>query len=707
MERRTWRSLDIQHSVTAAILAVLFALAAPWGADAQTNCTFQTGLCPDQLIVPASASTGATIVVTAIIINHGTAASEPSTYTVELGSGTLAGTPIPALASFNSPGDRVRSTTTFVVPGGLAPCNCSLTVRLLNGTFNIATLPVTEPAPSPDLKAVGLDFPASGPAGKTVALTASVTNIGTATSTQTQITFFLKQSASVVTSMGGAAVGAITPGASLAVAGNGTIPSSVPLGDYVLGFRVNGVAAGQIPATTADNTFETTSTFNVTPGADLIGESVVFSPTTTVPGGTLHVGGRVRNSGTGDGVASVCQFFLSTGASLTGPAPVLRVGPYVTVGALAAGASGQVNTDLTLPNPMASGDYFVLMQVNANGAAAESNAANDVAVSPNKVQVHAPPPPAPPDLQMVSVGFSSPTTALSNGASARVTAVIANAGGRASNSTQVGYFLLALTQGNPRFPLGFVGISGISPAAKTGASATFVVSGTVPAGDYELGARVDSEAAGESSTTAADNELINANNILHVSPSSPPVADAGPSRAVGVGRVVILDGSGSSDPSRRILSYAWSQVSGTTVSLHDPILHGPTVSFTPPIGDVYVFRLDVVTPGQSTATATVEIDAVSGSATLATIGLHQGLNLVSMHLSPATTGGSFDAGDLAHLTGARFVVRAQELCSGGRLEAFIPGIPTQRFPILRDRGYVLSVPVCRSVTYSGYPWPER
>jgi hypothetical protein len=39
-----------------------------------------------------------------------------------------------------------------------------------------------------------------------------------------------------------------------------------------------------------------------------------------------------------------------------------------------------------------------------------------------------------------------------------------------------------------------------------------------------------------------------------------PIADAGVDRAIGVGTEVALDGSGSSDPEGRQLTYNWTQV---------------------------------------------------------------------------------------------------------------------------------------------------
>ena len=62
--------------------------------------------------------------------------------------------------------------------------------------------------------------------------------------------------------------------------------------------------------------------------------------------------------------------------------------------------------------------------------------------------------------------------------------------------------------------------------------------------------------------------------------SQPPTANAGTNQTVVSGQVVTLNGSASSDTSGTIISYSWSQLTGTSVTLSNPTAVSP--SFTSP-----------------------------------------------------------------------------------------------------------------------------
>lgn len=86
-----------------------------------------------------------------------------------------------------------------------------------------------------------------------------------------------------------------------------------------------------------------------------------------------------------------------------------------------------------------------------------------------------------------------------------------------------------------------------------------------------------------------------------------PIANAGPNQTVHLGSLVMLDGSASTDPTPGTspLSYLWSQIQGSKVTLNGPNTVKPT--FKPILPGVYKFSLKVK-DGQVTSTpATVSI----------------------------------------------------------------------------------------------------
>lgn len=70
-----------------------------------------------------------------------------------------------------------------------------------------------------------------------------------------------------------------------------------------------------------------------------------------------------------------------------------------------------------------------------------------------------------------------------------------------------------------------------------------------------------------------------------------PLADAGTGVAAKEGELVMLDGSGSSDPDGDPLDYTWTQLEGTAVTLSDTSVAKPT--FTVPDEGTYRFALEV------------------------------------------------------------------------------------------------------------------
>lgn len=103
--------------------------------------------------------------------------------------------------------------------------------------------------------------------------------------------------------------------------------------------------------------------------------------------------------------------------------------------------------------------------------------------------------------------------------------------------------------------------------------------------------------------------------------NDPPVSNAGPDQIVDSGALVTLDGSASSDPEGDPLTYQWSQLSGTAVSLNDATIVQPR--FTAPLVPagqqaVLVFQLAVSDANNPAVTDDVTITVLGAGALAAT-----------------------------------------------------------------------------------------
>jgi hypothetical protein len=88
----------------------------------------------------------------------------------------------------------------------------------------------------------------------------------------------------------------------------------------------------------------------------------------------------------------------------------------------------------------------------------------------------------------------------------------------------------------------------------------------------------------------------------------PPVANAGPPQIVEEGQTVTLDGSQSTDPNDAVVTYEWTQISGSPVALSDENAVKPTFVAGPITEDTtVVFQLTVYDSGDLSDTDTVEI----------------------------------------------------------------------------------------------------
>lgn len=95
---------------------------------------------------------------------------------------------------------------------------------------------------------------------------------------------------------------------------------------------------------------------------------------------------------------------------------------------------------------------------------------------------------------------------------------------------------------------------------------------------------------------------------ITIAGNNPPVAEAGLEQTVYEGNIVVLDGSGSSDPDDGVSAYAWMQTAGPAVTISDA--HAVQPTFTAPAVDAdtaMLFDLTVTDNAGNTNTDTVKI----------------------------------------------------------------------------------------------------
>ena len=123
----------------------------------------------------------------------------------------------------------------------------------------------------------------------------------------------------------------------------------------------------------------------------------------------------------------------------------------------------------------------------------------------------------------------------------------------------------------------------------------------------------DGELAFTLTVTDSENETSTATVSISVT-NLPPTANAGDDQEVNEGAEVTLDGSGSSGLAGDGRTYAWTQTSGTTVTLNDTSAISPT--FTAPIRQTaddgeLAFTLTVTDAAGEASTATVTISVTN------------------------------------------------------------------------------------------------
>ena len=108
----------------------------------------------------------------------------------------------------------------------------------------------------------------------------------------------------------------------------------------------------------------------------------IVAPTTGIKGSAIIVQNTVKNLGNTVTNGFWVTYYLKT--STTG-ANIYMGDRYIS--SLAAGASNQQNTQLTIPKNISIGNYFIMVKADSTGIIKESNETNNIMYSPSKINI--------------------------------------------------------------------------------------------------------------------------------------------------------------------------------------------------------------------------------------------------------------------------------------------------------------------------------
>jgi hypothetical protein len=191
------------------------------------------------------------------------------------------------------------------------------------------------------------------------------------------------------------------------------------------------------PANVADQTRQIGIGMTCPTGPDLMPMPIAMSPTTVNPGGVTSVTFREHNVGTVNAPTSwTGRIYLSADAVCC--SGDVQLDSYTEAAAIVAGSYADVSRTVTVPTGTAPGQYYLFANLDATGAVAESNEANNAKAQVGQLTVNAPPTP---DLTPSQVTFTPGSVA--GGAWLTVTARALNQGNATAASGWQGRLYLS------------------------------------------------------------------------------------------------------------------------------------------------------------------------------------------------------------------------------------------------------------------------
>lgn len=251
----------------------------------------------------------------------------------------------------------------------------------LDATNNVAVsspLPIT--AYRPDLTISAVSVPATAHAGRPLAISHTVRNIGSAPAGAFVIRFYLSaddelDSGDVL--LGVRSIAGLAPGASSPTVTSVTVPATTVVPASYRIIAVADALGQQVELEESNNTMVSTPLTLTAYRPDIL-ITALGAPATVQAGRPIVISHTVRNAGPAAAGPFVIRFFLSADG-VRDDADVL-LGARA-LGGLAAGASSPASVSVTVPATTEAGTYRIVAVADAAGLQAELDETNDVALS--------------------------------------------------------------------------------------------------------------------------------------------------------------------------------------------------------------------------------------------------------------------------------------------------------------------------------------
>ena len=297
-----------------------------------------------------------------------------------------------------------------------------------NDSNNVGAVPIFITLPQPDLVIPQASVNQNTPlAGNSITVTALVENQGLVNAGPTQVGYYLSVDTlydATDVLLGNSSIGALNPTANTTATQSLTIAGSTAPGNYYLlcyADHLDTLAEAQ----EQNNTRAIALT--ILPALPDLRVENINIPASVGVGAAFTVSSTIRNGGQGPAGGSKVAYYLSTLPVLNGSATQIGAD---TVPRIAALNSQPMTTNLTLPNGLAPGFYYVIVEADYLDSLSESNENNNTAS--RRLEV------LPPDLLPQNVSLSRVSLLPSD--TIELTGEVYNQGAGKAGAHTVGYY---------------------------------------------------------------------------------------------------------------------------------------------------------------------------------------------------------------------------------------------------------------------------